>query len=268
MNDLVVKNVPFCGTALLAVQEKNTGRIYAGINSVLRELGFDESQIRYRRDKWMDDKVISKGVQKFLHPSEKGGMQETYCIDIKKLPLALAKLEITPKMEKDMQELSEKLEEYQDKCADVLAAAFLPTGEKGFEDIMIAQLQEQKIKENVDRVERKADLIDGDLQKFKRDMPILGIEESRITATVRKMGVKCLGGKESPAYKDRSLRSKVYSDIYGQLKREFGVGTYKAIKRSQCDIAVRIIEAYELPMALYEEITDTNAQVSLFKEGD
>jgi len=125
LNDLTVKNVGFCGAELLAVQEKETGKIYAGINSILRELGFDERQIEYRRNKWNADKVLAKGVQKFSYPSKDGGTQETYCIEIKRLPLALAKIEITPKMEKEMPELSGKLEKYQDECADVLAA-FLP----------------------------------------------------------------------------------------------------------------------------------------------
>lgn len=125
MNDLIVKNVPFCGTELLAVKEKGTGKIYAGINSILRELGFDERQIEYRRNKWNNDKVLTKGVQKFLYPSENGGIQDTYCIAINKLPIALAKIEITPKLEKQMPELSEKLEQYQESCATVLAEAFI-----------------------------------------------------------------------------------------------------------------------------------------------
>ena len=126
MEDLIVKDVPFCGTELLAVQQKDSGKIYVGINSILRELGFNEEQVRYRRDKWNADKVLYKGVQKFSHPSKDGGMQETYCIEIKRLPLALAKIDITPKMEDDMPDLAEKLEKYQDECADVLAEAFLP----------------------------------------------------------------------------------------------------------------------------------------------
>lgn len=125
-NGLTVKNVPFCGTKLLAVQEKDSGKIYVGINSILRELGFDDRQIEYRRNKWNADKVLCKGVQKFSYPSQDGGTQETYCMEIKKLPLALTKIEITPKMENEMPELSGKLEKYQDECADVLAAAFLP----------------------------------------------------------------------------------------------------------------------------------------------
>lgn len=113
----------------------------------------------------------------------------------------------------------------------------------------------------IKQVEEKVDAVDQDLQTFKKDMPLLGIEESRITSAVKKKGVQCLGGKESEAYQDKSLRGKVYSDIYGQLKREFGVDTYKAIKRSQCDFAIKIIEDYELPMILKEEIEDMNAQM-------
>lgn len=121
------------------------------------------------------------------------------------------------------------------------------------------QLAQQAILE----VDEKITAVDEDLQNFKQDMPILGIEESRITAAVRKKGVNCLGGKESEAYQDKSLRGKVYADIYSQLKREFGVATYKAIKRSQCESAVSVIQEYELPIVLKEQITDCNAQMCI-----
>lgn len=110
---------------------------------------------------------------------------------------------------------------------------------------------------------QKIDDVNKDLQDFKQDMPILGVEESKITSAVRRKGVQCLGGKESEAYKDNSLRGKVYADIYGQLKREFGVTTYKAIKRNQCDQAVAVIDCYQLPIFLEEAINDCNAQMSL-----
>lgn len=125
----------------------------------------------------------------------------------------------------------------------------------------LLELQMKATKE----VSQRVDSVNDDLQSFKRDMPILGIEESRITGAVRKRGVQCLGGKESTAYQDKSLRSRVYSDIYGQLKREFGIGSYKAIKRSQCDVAVGLIETYELPYVLAEEIKDCNAQMAIFE---
>ena len=112
--------------------------------------------------------------------------------------------------------------------------------------------------QSIFEVDEKITAVDEDLQTFKRDMPILGVEESRITAAVKKKGVECLGGKESEAYKDRSLRGRVYSDIYSQLKREFGVDTYKAIQRRNCDKAVSVINEYHLPIILKEEIEVIN----------
>lgn len=121
----------------------------------------------------------------------------------------------------------------------------------------LMELQFKAIKE----VDSKVNAVDKDLQDFKKDMPLLAIECDRITTAVKSKGVKCLGGKDSNAYQDRGLRARVYSDIHGQLKREFGVSSYKAIKRSQCDYAVEIINNYRLPMALEEEVEDLNGQM-------
>ena len=72
------------------------------------------------------------------------------------------------------------------------------------------------------------------------------------------------GGKNSEAYADRSLRGKVYNDIYRELKRQFGVTTYKAIKRNQCDMAVEIISGYQLPYVLADQVQYRNAQGNLW----
>ncbi len=125
-NNLIIKEVNFLGDNLLAIQEKSTGKIYTAINFVLRGLGFDDKQIEYQRDKWCSDKVIQKGTLKFSGTFLKAKTnKDIWCIDIKKLPLALAKINITPKMQNEMSTLAEKLEEYQDRCADELAEVFL-----------------------------------------------------------------------------------------------------------------------------------------------
>ena len=105
--------------------------------------------------------------------------------------------------------------------------------------------------------------VNDDLQEFKQDMPILGIEESKITNAVKRKGLDCLGGKDTPAYANKSLRGKIYADIYNQLKREFGVSSYKAIKRNQSDRAIRIIRAYKMPYILMDQIVRANAQLKI-----
>ena len=132
---LQVTNFDFYGDNLIALQDNATGEIYTAINSVLRGIGFtDKDQIRKRRDKWINDVVISKGVVKFNIPTQEVVVKndttlfdekETYCISQHKLPLALAKINITPKMKQNQPELASKLELYQDKCADVLASVFI-----------------------------------------------------------------------------------------------------------------------------------------------
>lgn len=113
---------------------------------------------------------------------------------------------------------------------------------------------------NVELTE-KIDKVDKDLQEFKADMPLLALECQRITRAKNQKVVPLMGGKDAPAYKNKSLMHKVYSDVDAQLRREFGVNTYKAIKRSQCDLAVEIIKKYELPRCLREEIKDENSQM-------
>lgn len=97
-----------------------------------------------------------------------------------------------------------------------------------------------------------------DLQGFKEEIPLFTVECEEITRLVRKVGTEVLKGKNSISYKNKSLRSKVYSDIYRQLRREFGVTSYKAIKRRQLEQALQAVENYRLPMFLEEEINLIN----------
>lgn len=131
---LQVTDFNFYGDNLIALKDNATGEIYTAINSVLKGIGFtDKDQIRKRRDKWIKDPVISKGVVKFNIPMQEVVTKndttlldkETYCISQHKLPIALAKINITPKMKQTQPELASKLELYQDKCADVLASVFI-----------------------------------------------------------------------------------------------------------------------------------------------
>lgn len=115
---------------------------------------------------------------------------------------------------------------------------------------------------NVELTE-KIEKVNDDLQEFKKDMPLLALECQKITRAKNQKVVPLMGGKNAPAYKNKSLMHKVYGDIDAQLRREFGVNTYKAIKRNQCDLAISIIEAYKLPMFLQKEIDAENAQMRL-----
>ncbi len=114
------------------------------------------------------------------------------------------------------------------------------------------QLQNQAILE----VNEKVD-------KMNNNMPLFKAECDELQSLVRKIGMGLMGGKGSSAYKNNSLRGKIYSDIQHQLKREFGVDKYSWIKHSQFERAKEIISTYKLPIVLKDEVEAINSQVVL-----
>ena len=121
------------------------------------------------------------------------------------------------------------------------------------------QLLAQGNEELSGRVEKVEDKIDS----LENDMPLYGCEIDEIQKHVKRRGVDILGGKKSAAYHDRSIRSLVYSDIYCQLKREYGcVSSYKSIKRKYIADVHEFIDCYVAPVFLREQIADANAQMS------
>ena len=121
------------------------------------------------------------------------------------------------------------------------------------------QLLAQGNEELSGRVEKVEDKIDS----LENDMPLYGCEIDEIQKHVKRRGVDILGGKKSEAYHDRSIRSLVYSDIYCQLKREYGcVSSYKSIKRKYIADVHEFIDCYVAPVFLREQIADANAKMS------
>ncbi|MDM0998653.1 ORF6C domain-containing protein [Clostridium perfringens] len=125
----------------------------------------------------------------------------------------------------------------------------------------LLELQVKALKE----VEEKVTDLDEKFEDFKEDLPLIGDEPDELVALVKQKGVEVLGGKGSKAYKDKSLRSKVYSDIWGEVKRQFGVRKYKAIKRKHFNKAKEIINKYDTTVLLAEEISLLNDQIDLLR---
>ena len=111
--------------------------------------------------------------------------------------------------------------------------------------------------------EKKIKSVENKVINLEDNMPLFNIECKELQARVKKVGVKILGGKSTLAYKDNSIRQKVYTDIQHQLKREFGVTRYEAIKRCQFGTAIKIVEEYKVPLILQQEIEYLNSQISL-----
>lgn len=112
-------------------------------------------------------------------------------------------------------------------------------------------------------LQQEVDSIKKDMESLKMDLPILPVEEDRITSAVKRKGLAVMGGKTSNVYRDKSIRRKVYQGIYANLKYNFQIKTYRALKRSQVEKAIDIINNYQPPYVLAEQIDSANAQQTL-----
>ena len=124
--------------------------------------------------------------------------------------------------------------------------------------------QIQLLAQGYTELEQKVNDIKDDVSELKDNVPLYGCEIDEVQQHVRRKGVKVLGGKDSEAYRDCSIRGSVYADIYNSLKHQFGcVSTYKSIKRKYIADVHEYIDCYEPTVPLAEQISDANAQISL-----
>ncbi len=155
---------------------------------------------------------------------------------------------------------TEKSHEYRNyfiKCEKVAKQQIqtqIPNSPMDILKVMFSALEEQK----QDIVEVKQDV-----QNFKEEMPIFTSQRKEISKRVRALGVDLLGGKRSTAYQDKSLRNRLYSDIYGQIHREFGVGSCDDIKRRDYGAVFDVIRSYSVPLHLANDINYANNQMNL-----
>lgn len=112
-------------------------------------------------------------------------------------------------------------------------------------------------------VSEKQQQLEEKVEDMESNFPLFNIECEELQKLVKKVGTNALGGYGSKAYKDNSLRQKVYKDIQHQLTREFGIGSYKAIKRCQLSLAKEIVQAYRIPTFLQDQVTALNNQLEM-----
>lgn len=126
------------------------------------------------------------------------------------------------------------------------------------------QLLAQGYTELAQEVHEFKEEVNTKIDKLENDIPLYGCEMEEITQHVKRKVVTILGGKDSAAYRNKSIRNSVFADIYRQLKREYGaVSTYKSIKRKYIADAHEFIDCYAVPRVIEDEITEANSQVKL-----
>lgn len=103
------------------------------------------------------------------------------------------------------------------------------------------------------------------LKDIEKEYPLLPPEADDISRAVKRKGVEVMGGKKSGAYNNKDIRNRVYRDIYGEIKRQYGLEdvsgrqlSYKKLKRKYFQGALDVVEDYVLPIALANEVDEEN----------
>lgn len=117
------------------------------------------------------------------------------------------------------------------------------------------------VEQRVTKVEKKTDTLEARFNDFEQNLPLLPEDADDVSKEVKKRVVEVLGGKNSNAYHNKSLSQKVFMDAYRNLKSNFDVNSYKAIKRNRKDMAVQIAREYRPPLYLMEQIQAENSQI-------
>lgn len=158
------------------------------------------------------------------------------------------------------QSRKESAERFTEWVTSEVLPSIRKTGSYGMPKSTSGQIQ--LLAQGYTELEEAVNSIKEDVTELKDNVPLYGCEIDEVQKHVRRKGIDVLGGKDSEAYKDSSIRGQVYSDIYNQLKREFGcVSTYKSIKRKYLADVHDFIDCYMLPMALAEQIHNANSQM-------
>ena len=214
------KKIKFYDDTLLGVKDE-TGKVWLAIAHTCKELGFNERRVRQQGEKIRTDKVLSKGVRIFGLPTN-GGMQDTFCIAERFVPLWLAKITLTNKMEKDIPDVVEKLEKYQLEAADVLHKAFYETEEQkstfnarmGLEGIIEGMQIQINNMENMmcEQMEKLDSVMDNMTLSTRQQQKLYKAAKDRIN--------HLLGGAHSSEYKENA--KSYFINLWNGLKALYG----------------------------------------------
>ena len=108
---------------------------------------------------------------------------------------------------------------------------------------------------------QRVDTLAERMDNFEQNLPLLPEDADDVSKEVKKRVTELLGGKNSNAYHNKSLSQKAFKDAYRNLKSNFDVSSYKAIKRNRKDMAVQIAREYKPPLYLAEQIQAENSQM-------
>ncbi|WP_099467804.1 phage antirepressor N-terminal domain-containing protein [Konateibacter massiliensis] len=239
-----VKEVPFKGDSLLGVKDE-TGQVWLGVRKCCLDIGLTEHQADRQRDNIKNDLALSKGYSNLDIPTN-GGIQKVLCISEKFVTLWLAKISLTPTMQKKNPKAVQKLLEYQLEAADVLHKAFYETEEQksafnariGLEGhIEVMQVQINNMESMLETQTEKLD-------RVVENMTLSTRQQQKLYKAAKDRINHLLGGAHSREYKANA--KSYFINLWNGLKSRFECGSsYKDLNPVYYNEAFDFISEWE-----------------------
>lgn len=238
-----VKEIPFNGSTLLGIRDEN-GQVWLAVKKACLDIGLSEGQAQRQITNIQKDLVFCEGVANLQFLSN-GGKQKTTCIKEKFVTLWLAKISLTPSMQKKNPEAVQKLLTYQLEAADVLHKAFYETDKQkstfnarmGLEGRIEGMQIQINNMENMmcEQMEKLDSVMDNMTLSTRQQQKLYKAAKDRIN--------HLLGGAHSSEYKENA--KSYFINLWNGLKALYGCASYKDLNPKYYDVAFDYISEWE-----------------------
>lgn len=106
-----------------------------------------------------------------------------------------------------------------------------------------------------------------DVSYLKNSMRINTTEEYQVKKSGSTQVIKALGGTDSNAYRDKSIRSKAYAQFWSEFKRHFKMARYGDLAKRKLDDAFEFITEWTPDTELRLLIKHANQQLTIEEVG-
>lgn len=238
------KLIDFEGGQILGFKTED-GQIWMGVRKTCIDIGLTEDQAKRQVKNLKEDIVLSQGVSNLTLPTN-GGEQQVFVIKEDLVTLWLAKISLTPKMQKENPKAVEKLITYQVKASKVLHNAFMGTIEKKQEFYNDMELKGEfvELKGTINSLESKISEMDKTMGVLILSATINSYQAKQLNKLVRERVSTMLGGAHSPKYKKESRM--YFKNLWLGLCDTFQVSEYRDLNPLNFNDAVTYINNWSM----------------------
>lgn len=238
-----VKEIPFSDGSLLGIRTPD-GKVWLAVRTACTDIGLTEKQAENEVRK-VKESLLFANEWTELTLKFKGQVRTLTVLSEKFVPMWLARINLTPNMQKKNPKVVEKLLEYQLEAADVLHKAFYETEEQkstlhsklGLEGRIEGMQVQINSMENMlcEQMEKLDSVMDNMTLSTRQQQKLYKAAKDRIN--------HLLGGAHSPEYKEKS--KSYFINLWNNFKEKYSTGSYKDLNPKYYEEAFDFISEWE-----------------------